>query len=215
LPARTSIAVERLIDLVIAGLAMALLLTMVTLPEWALTPGRALVMTGALAGVAALLGLNPGAVALVTRAALRLAPGAWRPRLERQLGHAADGLSELRNWKTTVSAWTLSALVFLAAAATNQLLFVAFSFELPVAAAVALLLALQVGTSIASVPGNLGVFHYVTVLVLAAHGIAHDAAVAYAVVLYAVAIVPKLIGGSLRLSMAYGWSTLTRVEARA
>jgi glycosyltransferase 2 family protein len=208
--ALTTIAVEKLVDLAIAARAMALLLMLVALPDWAVTPGRALVMTGALAALAALLALNRRALPLLTRAVIRLAPAAWRPRLERQLGHAADGLAGLRTWKASTATWGLTALVFLAAVATNQLLFVAFDLALPFVAAVTLILALQVGTSLASVPGNLGVFHYVTILVLAAYGVPHDTALACALVLYAVAIVPKLLFGVLRISMAYGWSAMVQ-----
>lgn len=47
----------------------------------------------------------------------------------------------------------------LLAASTNYLLFVAFGFELPVIAALFLLVVLQVGNNAVSVPGNIGVFH--------------------------------------------------------
>ena len=47
----------------------------------------------------------------------------------------------------------------------------AFGFKLPAIAALFLLVVLQVGNSAVSVPGNLGVFHYLTVLALAVYGI--------------------------------------------
>ena len=54
---------------------------------------------------------------------------------------------------------------------------------------------LQVGVAPASTPGNLGVFHYLTVLVLTAFGIDRTAAIAYAIVLHGVTVGPKIIVG--------------------
>ena len=52
-----------------------------------------------------------------------------------------------------------------------------------------------------SVPGNLGVFHYLTVLALAVYGVDREIALAYAIVLYAVAILPKLVLGSVIMAI--------------
>ena len=73
----------------------------------------------------------------------------------------------------------------------------AFGFKLPAIAALFLLVVLQVGNSAVSVPGNLGVFHYLTVLALAVYGIDRERALAYAIVLYAVALLPKIALGVL------------------
>ena len=71
-------------------------------------------------------------------------------------------------------------------------MFVAFGFELPVIAALFLLVVLQVGNSAVSVPANLGAFHYLTGLALAVYGIDRERALAYAIVRYAVALLPKI-----------------------
>ncbi len=90
----------------------------------------------------------------------------------------------------------------LLAASTNYLLFVAFRLPLPLVAALLLLISLQVANTLVSVPGNLGVFHYVTVLTLGAYSVDHDAALAYAIVLYIVALVPKILAGTVLLVCA-------------
>lgn len=53
-----------------------------------------------------------------------------------------------------------------------------------------------------SVPGNLGIFHFVAVLTLGAYSVDHDAALAYAIVLYIVALVPKILAGAVLLACA-------------
>jgi hypothetical protein len=71
------------------------------------------------------------------------------------------------------------------AVATNYVLFRAFDLSLSPMTALLLFAVLQIGGAPAATPGNLGVFHYPAVLVL----------VAYAVVLHAVALRPKIIAG--------------------
>lgn len=201
----TTIAVEKLGDLVAVGLTAALLLAFATLPEWVYGPGRALVITGVLAAAAAIFGLRPGVVVWITRTAQRIAPASWRPRLERQVAAAAAGLAALQSRTRSVEFWLLSIGILLLAASTNYLLFLAFDLRLPAVAAITLLLALQVGTTLVSVPGNLGVFHYVIILVLTAHGVDRTTALGYAMVLYAVAILPKVAAGGILLAVDYRW----------
>jgi len=156
-----TLAVERLADLVILGLATALLLLLsVPLPHWLHAPGQALVAlaAGALAIVIAL-GLDARRAAGWTERAARRLPDRLRTRAARHIDEAAAGLSSLRSVAASAQLWGLSAAILLLAATTNYLLFVAFGFELPAIAALFLLVVLQVGNSAVSVPGNLGVFH--------------------------------------------------------
>ena len=64
-----------------------------------------------------------------------------------------------------------------------------------------LLVVLSVGASAVSVPGNLGVFHYLTVLALAVFSVDRDTALAYAVALYVVALMPKIVLGAVVLAV--------------
>ena len=140
------------------------------------------------------------------RAACRL-PERLHTRASRHIDEAAAGLSSLRSVAASAQLWALSAAILLLAASTNYLLFVAFGFKLPVVAALFLLVVLQLGNSAVSVPGNLGVFHYLTVLALAVYGIDRARALAYAIVLYAVALLPKIALGVLIMAVGpHGFS---------
>jgi len=203
-----TLAVERLADLVMLGLATALLLLSVSLPQWLHAPGQALVALAAVAlAVVIALGLDARRAAVWTERAARHLPERLRTRAARHIDEAAAGLSSLRSVAASAQLWGLSATILLLAASTNYLLFVAFGFELPAIAAVFLLVVLQVGNSAVSVPGNLGVFHYLTVLALAVYGIDRERALAYAIVLYAVAILPKIALGVLIMTVGpHGFS---------
>jgi uncharacterized protein (TIRG00374 family) len=193
----TTIAVEKLGDMMAAGLAAAWLVAFVSLPAWVHRPAGALVMVGiAAAAGAVLLSTRAEALVWLVRPLARAAPSAWRTRLEAQMASALEGLSGVRTWQGTAALGVLSMAVLLLAAATNYLLFLAFRLSLPATAAVFLLIALQVGNAVVSVPGNLGVFHYVTVLVLSSYGVERRTAVAYALVLYGVAIATKVAAGA-------------------
>jgi hypothetical protein len=201
----TTIAVEKLADLMLIGVTAGLLIMFATLPDWLHGPGAALVATGLLAAVAAAFGLRPGAIPWAGRLATRLAPTAWRPRIQRQFTLAGEGLTALQNRATSVEFWLLTTATVLLAASTNYLLFFAFDLRLSPVTAMVLLLSLQVGTTIAPAPGNLGVFHYVVVLVLTAYGVDRTTALAYALALYAVAILPKVGVGGILLAFQYRW----------
>lgn len=197
-----TIAVERLADLALLGAAALTLLVLTTLPEWIRASGQALAVTGgiALLGVA-FIALRPdwvarGAYALSTKLPERAAR--W---MHGHVEAGISGLSALHNVSASLQVLALSACILLLAASTNYLLFRAFALTLPPIAALFLLVVLQVGNSAVSVPGNLGVFHYVTVLALAVYGVDRETALAYAIVLYAVAILPKLVLGSLIMAV--------------
>lgn len=198
-----TIAVERLADLVTVGVVAAALLMLATVPSWLLTPGRALIGTAALAGVAmALLAWRGASVAGVGGRLARRLPAFVGVRLERLITDAISGTRILDRWPMTMAAGILSVVVLLLAASTNYLLFLAFGLDVPAAAALILVIALQVGNTLVSVPGNVGVFHYVTVLTLGAYSVEPDAAFAYAVLLHLVALMPKVIAGAGLLAVS-------------
>ena len=68
------------------------------------------------------------------------------------------------------------------------------------AAALIVLVALQVGTAVPSSPGRIGVFEYICVLSLAPFGVEREMALAYGLVLHAVAYGPPLVVGAALLA---------------
>lgn len=93
----------------------------------------------------------------------------------------------------------LTALIPLTAAGTNLLIFQGFGLPVPAIAALVLLVVLQIGTAVVSVPGNVGVFHYLTVVTLAAWDVPRPTALAAAVVLHAVSLGPKVVLGAFSI----------------
>jgi uncharacterized protein (TIRG00374 family) len=198
-----TIGVEKLADLAGVGLTAVALLVLAAVPPWVQSPGRVLVITGAIAA-AAMLFLAAGRRRLlqaITRAAQRW-PRAFGRRVIGLVETTLEGSRAVDSWKASAGVGLLTILVPLLAASTNYLLFIAFRLTLPPVAALLLLVSLQVANTIVSVPGNLGVFHYVTVLTLGAYAVDRDAALAYSIVLYIVALIPKILAGAVLLACA-------------
>jgi uncharacterized membrane protein YbhN (UPF0104 family) len=73
--------------------------------------------------------------------------------------------------------------------------------RLPPVAALSLLVVLQVGTVPPSLPGKVGIFHYLTVVALALFGVDRATALSYAIVLYGVALLPKILLGGVYVAV--------------
>ena len=67
--------------------------------------------------------------------------------------------------------------------------------DAPVLAAFFVLIVLQVGTSVPSTPGKIGVFQYLAVLALAPFGVAREPALTYGVLLHVVGFGPVIMLG--------------------
>jgi len=195
-----TVVVERLADVAMLALGASVLAVYVALPDWVVGPTRALAVTGLIAvGAIAVIVLAGGRLSAFIQA--RVAASASRNRTIQRLAHhgalAVGEATNLRDWRTLSAVAALSVLSLVLSASTNYLLFRAFDMPLPFVAALFLLLVLAVGTAPVSTPGNLGVFQYLTVLALGAYGVDGTKALAYSMVLYAVALGPKLVIGAI------------------
>jgi uncharacterized membrane protein YbhN (UPF0104 family) len=173
----------------------------VTVPDWVRKSSGSLLVTSLLGlGLIAVLSLWGRPLLTWLERHSPPGPGGWLHRLWR-LGHLGlDGMAVLRSWQANLAVWGLSILSWLLAASTNYLLFWAFGFPLSFAAAGFLLVVLQLGIAPPSLPGKLGVFHYLTVLALSFFGVARGPALTYALVLYVVALLSKVVAGGAWLA---------------
>lgn len=91
--------------------------------------------------------------------------------------------------------WLQSLLIWALAAVTNALAFHAFGLALPWTAAVLLLVALHAGRLVNITPGQLGIFHSITVWVLSAYGVPRPTAFAYSLFLHLSVTLPPILWG--------------------
>ena len=195
-----TIAVAKLVDLMMVPIILVVLLGIMPLPDWVQQPGvQATLLAGGAAGL-----LMSGAllrrhvVGWVIKGADRLS-GHWSHRIARQIEMGLSSLEALRYPIVVVSLVLGSAGIWVLAALTNYLVFLALDLSLSFGAALFLLVVLQLGVAVPSAPGKLGVFHYLCVLGLSVFGVARAPAVGYALLLYAVVFLPLSIAGALAL----------------
>ena len=193
-----SLAIEKALDLSIFGVTAGTLVGNALLPRGLLSERRWLTLplvTIAFLGVMALaVRLKIGARIAAWLQASGGAPGRWMARL---VAEVANGLDAWRSAGHATGALTWTVVVFVLAAAGNQLLLLAFDMHLPLSAGFALLVVLQAGSVPPSLPGRLGIYNYLTVLTLGLYGVGRAEAATYSIALYITAYVPKLVLGAL------------------
>ena len=199
-----TVVVERLSDMVMLAVGASVLVLYVAMPDWLVGPTRALAITGVVAAAIIAVVVAVGGRISTWIQARVVASASKNRTMQRVFHHGALAVGEasnLRDWRTLTAVAILSLSILVLSASTNYLLFLAFDFPLPTVAALLLLLILQVGTAPVSTPGNVGVFQYLTVLALAIYSVDSTAALAYSMVLYAVALLPKLVVGAIVLGV--------------
>lgn len=180
-----TIVVEKVADLVMFALGIALVLSQHTLPEWLVQPARVTVIL-MLLGVSACIALawwGGLALRLLTPAA-RVLPAGWGAWLARQAGEGLASLRVLRRPRLVIGLLLWSGVVWTLGASTNYLMIRGMGLQVPASAALLLLVVLQAGVAVPSSPGKIGVFHYLVVVTLALLGVEREEALGYAVVLH-------------------------------
>jgi len=195
-----ALALERTFDVAMFGTAVLLLMLTGWLSDTSVGFFRPLAIFAltAIVGLMCIVWLVPACAGLIRRRfGADSRAGRW---IDAQSMAVREEWSAVKGRRLLIVTGVLTVLATTAAASTNVLIFHAFNLQLPWLTGLALLVALQFGTSVVSVPGNLGVFHYITVVTLGALNVPRPTALALAVVLHAVSLGPKVALGGLALA---------------
>ncbi len=119
-------------------------------------------------------------------------------------------LAVVRRWRDLALLQVGYLGVWLGLAASNYVVLRSVGVDAPPVAALVVLVVLQVGTSVPSTPGKVGVFQYLAVLALAPFGVAADLALTYGVLLHVVGFGPIIVLGGLS-----SWAGLAAPAARS
>jgi uncharacterized protein (TIRG00374 family) len=196
-----TIVVEKLFDMLMALLCLILLFLLIYLPSWVWEPGLSLAIgTGAVLVVALTMMYQRARILRMVAALLRLLPSLAGRQLYLQIESALEGFEALRHVRANLGTWGWSFTIWITAAATNYVVFVAMGIALPLVAALFLLVVLQVGAAVPSSPGKVGVFQYLCVLALSLFSVEKSVALGCSLVLYLVVFLPPLLLGAFFLS---------------
>lgn len=196
----STILAEKILDGLTFVLALGILLLLIPLPGWLQASG----LSGGIVFVTLFLWLlllahyKDKVLDLLVKA-MRFLPLLNRRGVFRGLRSALDSLDvwrekdkslQLGGW--SVAVWGITALL-------NYFTLLALHIPAPFIAAIVLLVVLQAGIRIPSSPGNIGVFHYLSVLSLSLFAVDRAAAVSYGIVLHLLNFLPQSLLGVVYL----------------
>jgi uncharacterized protein (TIRG00374 family) len=207
-----TIVLEKLLDMILYATLFVLLLLLIPLPDWLGNSATAvaLVTCVAVVVVAAIAFSRDALTRLLERYAERL-PARMRGRLLHRLRSVLASLDVLRNRPDMVKLLVCSVLIWTTAVLNNALILLALHMSLPLSASLLVLVVLQAGITLPSLPGNIGIFEYLCVLALSIFGVARAPALSYGVLLHVVTMLPQLIAGVL----LFWWLGPAREEPEA
>jgi uncharacterized membrane protein YbhN (UPF0104 family) len=140
-------------------------------------------------------------------------PARWRGAVDRAAGQAIAAFEALKQWRTSVQLWSLSLLIWILGTTTNILIFRAFSLPASPFVALLLIVVLMSGVAVPPLPGNLGVFPYLCMLVLSLFDLSRETSLAYGITLQMVAYLPLIVVG-LGCMVWENWSLRRSSPAR-
>jgi len=197
-----TLAIEKVLDLATFALAVMVVSATIVLPPEIRLQQRTLWIGGIAGGIALWwLARRPRTIDAALTALTGLLPERWQEPGRSGVRGFVDGLTALDSSGAGLAAVALSLALMIVAAWTNHLLFLAFGLHLPPVAALLLLVVLQVGAVPPSLPGKIGVFNYLTVVALSVFAVDRATAVGYSIVLYVVALLPKILIGGICLAI--------------
>ena len=182
-----SVAVERLFDGLLMALTAGLLVAAGSLPSFAQSGMLTLAATVILALTAVAIGV-------------RVWPGRTRGWISAQIDHLVRGLHRAANLRTAPLAFLWSAGVMAGSVLTAWLVLRAFQLDAPAVSAAVVVIAVQVGTVVVPIPGAVGISQVLTVQTLKLWEVPEATALAYALMLFLVARVPKILALPFALS---------------
>ena len=199
--ALSTVVVEKIVDLVMLTLAffivaLWLVTTSTDFPDWLRDAGMGLVLLAALGLASILLLARLGRrIWHLLRRTLKPAPARWIAVADSAVEQAISALGSLQHSQARFQIWTWSLLIWALMALTNALVFLAFDLELSPYVALVLLVVLMSGVALPPLPGNVGVFVYLCILVLSLFAVNRETALVYGITLQIVAFLPLVVVG--------------------
>lgn len=191
-----TIGVEKVIEMFSYAVLFMILLLLIPLPDWVSGSGYTFAIIAVVVTIGVMLITYQRG--LIMRILERVS-GRFPERLQKysipRLRAGIDSLEVLQSNRDLLKLGLWSALVWGTAILNNHLTLLALNINLPLTASLLILIALQAGISIPSVPGRFGIFEYICVLALGIYGIDQATAFSYGILLHAIVMLPTTLLG--------------------
>jgi hypothetical protein len=214
--ALSTIAIEKVLDGLVFSLFVLALLPLVVLPDWLRASGWSVgLIFGALFVAMLILTWQKGRlVGWSERLVIRFSLPAGQ-RIVRLVNNMMQVLDVWRERRLALALGGLSLIVWLSTALLYAVTLQALNIHTSPLVPFILVVVLQAGIRLPSLPANIGVFHYLSALVLTMYLVPPGDAVSYGLVLHAISFVfPALLGVVYLWRRSVPLSQLTRMGSR-
>jgi uncharacterized protein (TIRG00374 family) len=195
-----TIFVERVLDGLTVLIVAAGALFLVPLPSWLVESGIFfLLVTLGLLGVMVLMLFKQAAALRILKPLLGRMPARYSEAIGRLIRHFIEGLQIIADPALLIGVTMLSLVIWLVDVLAIYLLFLAFGWHLPVAAAFVLMIILIIGIAIPTAPGFIGNWHYFCILGLSLFNVPKPDALSFAIIYHALSIGILILLGILFL----------------
>ncbi|MHB8907442.1 MAG: lysylphosphatidylglycerol synthase transmembrane domain-containing protein [Syntrophales bacterium] len=191
-----TIFVERVLDSLTVLVITVFVLFFTPLPPWLVRSSVLfLLLTLALASVMILLIVKREASLRVLTPLIGRLPARYTEKANRLISHFIEGFRILVDPKLLAWVTGLSIVIWLADVLAIYLLFLAFRFPLPVAAAFVIMIILIIGIAIPTAPGFIGNWHYFCILGLSLFSVPKTDALTFAIIYHFLSIAVIIVLG--------------------
>ena len=193
-----TVLLEKLLDTLAYGGLFLVLLFALPLPAWVGSSVSTFAVATALVTLAVvILAYRPEWLLALSGRVFARFPGRFGQLVQAHLKDGIGSLSTLRSPSGLARSLFWTAVIWATAVLNNYLILQAFQLQLPWMAPFFVLMVLQIGISLPSTPGSIGIFEYGCILALSLFSVARADALSYGFVLHAVVFLPVVILGFL------------------
>ena len=191
-----TIAIEKYLDMVVFAILFSIMLIIMPLPVWLGGSGYIFIgMTVLLSLIVTIIVIKRNSVYWIIERLIKYAPSRLQSYISSHIKLGLSSLDVLQSRSVLLSLAFWSALIWSFALLTNHLVITSFDLKLPLRASLLLLIALQAGISIPSLPAKVGLFEYICVLALGIFGVQQSMAFSYGLLLHVIVYLPIITLG--------------------
>ncbi|MCL4562626.1 MAG: flippase-like domain-containing protein [Chloroflexi bacterium] len=191
-----TVIIEKVFDLLFYAVFFILTLLLIPLPGWIAKSAYSLTAITVLAIlIVILLTLRMNFFLGLIEKIIKKLPSKYQAPILSRLEPGMASLLVLKSRWDLFKIMGISALIWGIAVLTNGVTLLALNLQLPWFAWILVLMLLQVGISIPSIPGNVGIFEYACVLALSFFAVGSAQALSFGILLHGIVLIPLIVFG--------------------
>jgi uncharacterized protein (TIRG00374 family) len=191
-----TIVIEKIFDMLLYTGLFLTSLVLIRLPDWIAGSGYtlAVITTAAILGMW-LLAFRLDLITGFLERIVQKFPVRWTRSILDNLRPGLTSLKVMQKGSHILLVLGVTFLIWISAILTNTFTLLAINLHLPFLASVLVLVLLQVGITLPSIPGNVGIFEYLCILALSFFLVDSPSALSFGILLHAVVLLPLIVLG--------------------